>query len=117
MIETMLVSYNADVCEPAEEHERAKFVLFFGCGCCKASEEVASADSFEANSRCLKDAPHETGAVEPVWSSCAPTITRAQALLDRCHEHGLKLNETGGGWTNRGSYINRGFWFCFPNRF
>ena len=74
MIEAMLVSNDADVRQTTEEHERSKLELLFNGAGCEASKQVARARAFEVDSGRLKNTPHKSGTVEPVWSSRSPAI-------------------------------------------
>jgi hypothetical protein len=50
VVEAILIRNNADVCETAEENQRAKLVLLFWRRRFKPRPEVASTRSFEINS-------------------------------------------------------------------
>jgi hypothetical protein len=57
VIETVLVSNNADVCQTTEENKRSKLELFALRRRLKTCKQIASARSFEVDSACLEDAP------------------------------------------------------------
>jgi len=60
VIEAMLVSNNADVCEAAKEHERAKLELLLNGRGLEARKQVTSARSLEVDPRRLEDGPYKT---------------------------------------------------------
>ena len=86
VVEPMLVRNDADVRQATEEYERSKFELLFNRSGLEASKQVARARTFKVNPARLKNAPHKSGTIEPGWSSCAPAITRSQALIDGGHQ-------------------------------
>src|ERR1051326_6033831 len=91
----MLISNHADVCQTTEEHERSELVLLAFRWRLEVSKEVTSALAFEVDSARLEDAPHKSGTIEAVWPGGAPAIRRAQPLVDRSHQHWLKLKKRG----------------------
>ena len=86
MVEAMLIGDDADVRQITEEHECSKLELLFNRSGFEANKQVARARAFEVDPGRLKDAPHKSGTVEPVWSSGAPAIARSQALIDGSHQ-------------------------------
>ena len=60
MIETMLVSNDADVCQTTEEHERSKLELLFHRRRCETRKQVASAHSFEVDPGRLENTPDKS---------------------------------------------------------
>jgi hypothetical protein len=60
VIEAMLVSNNADVCEATEEHERAKLELLLNRYGLEAQKQVASARSLEVYPARMKDGTYKT---------------------------------------------------------
>src|SRR5262249_37855527 len=91
VIEAMLVSDHANVCQATEEHECSKLELLTFRWCLEVSKEAASAFSFETDPARLEDAPNKTRTIEAVRSGCAPAIRRAQTLVNRSHQHRLIL--------------------------
>src|SRR6185437_355278 len=117
MIEAMLVSNNADVCQVAEEHERPKLKLLFRGRRLEALEQGASTRSLEVDARRVIDGPHKSGAVVTVWTSCAPAIWRSQSLVNRGHQLRFKLEKAGARRRRGGRKVDCRLWFSFPGRF
>ena len=95
MIETMLVSYDADVCESTEEYERAEFELLIGSGSFEAGKQRARTAAFEVDAGRIEDTPHKSRAVETIWSFRTPAITRAKPLIDSSKQCGLVVKKIG----------------------
>src|SRR5215216_125715 len=114
MVEPMLVSDHAHVCQTTEEYECSKLELVVYRSGLEASKQVACARAFEVDPGRLKDAPHKSGAVEAVWSSRAPAVARTKALIDGGHQQWLKLDESGARRTSRRRKVDRRFGFGFP---
>ncbi len=117
MIETMLVSNNADVCESVEEYERAKFVLLVRSNRREASKQRAGAAAFEVDAAGVEDTPHKSRTIETVWSFSAPAITRAEPLVDCREKCGLIAEKINARRTGRNVQIDQRLRFGFPNRF
>jgi len=60
VIETMLISDNANVCQTAEEHEGAKLELLLYGRRSETNKQVPSAHSFKVDSRRLKNTPDKS---------------------------------------------------------
>ena len=82
MVETVLVSNDADVFQAAEEDQRAKFVLLVRSRRREPAEQRAGTATLERDSGSVEDTPHEAGTIEPIWTFRAPAITSAESLVD-----------------------------------
>ena len=60
VVETILVSDDANVRESTKEDERAKLVILFFRRRREASEEIASTYALKANPRSLKNTPNKS---------------------------------------------------------